>query len=195
MRRAGVSRKTRETAIELDLAMDEPGDSSINTGIPFFDHMLTLMFFHAGMRLELKAEGDLEVDQHHTVEDVGLCLGEALREALGERGGIRRYGWSIVPMDESLARVAMDLGGRPHLTWKVDLPMEMLSGFDPSLAKEFFQAMVNRCGITMHVKLLESGNPHHSLEALFKAAGLALREAKAAVAPTETVPSTKGRMD
>lgn len=195
MRRAAVKRKTGETRVELELELDERGDSRISTGIPFFDHMLRLMLFHAGMRMRLEAEGDLDVDQHHTVEDVGLCLGEALREALGDRGGVRRYGWTMVPMDESLARVALDLSGRPHLSWRVDLPVELLSGFDPLLAREFFQALVNRSGITLHAKLLECGNPHHGMEAVFKAVGLALGEAVALNPWSDAIPSSKGKLD
>jgi len=195
MRKAAVSRRTGETEVKLELELDRRGDSQINTGIPFFDHMLRLMAFHAGVWMRLEAKGDLEVDQHHTVEDVGLCLGEAFREALGDRGGVRRYGWSLVPMDESLARVALDLSGRPHLTWRVEMPLEMLSGFDPLLAREFFQAMVNRGGITMHVRLLEDGNPHHCLEAVFKAVGLALKDAVTLSPADGTIPSSKGTLD
>ena len=195
MRKSTVSRKTTETDIGLLLELDQSGESSVDTGIPFFDHMLRLMAFHAGMKMQLKARGDLEVDQHHTVEDVGICVGEGLREAMGGRGGIRRYGWAAAPMDESLALIALDISGRPHLAWQVELPVENVGGFDPLLAREFFQAMANQAGLTLHIRMLEAGNPHHVLEAVFKGVGLALGQAKEVATPEGRPPSTKGMLD
>jgi len=189
-----VERKTGETDISLVLNLDGSGDVRVATGIGFFDHMLALLAFHAGFDLSLQARGDLEVDQHHTVEDVGLCLGTAIREALGEKKGVKRYGWSLLPMDEALCMVALDLSGRPHLAYQVTLPCELVSDFDPNGAREFLQAMVNQAGITLHVRLLEGANPHHILEAVFKGVGKALGEAVSPGGASAGVPSTKGNL-
>ncbi len=194
LRRATYDRKTSETEIRLDLDLDGKGEVRVSTGIGFFDHMLTLLAYHAGFDLALDARGDLEVDQHHTVEDVGLCLGSAMKDALGDKAGVRRYGWSLLPMDEALCMVALDLSGRPHLTYKVDLPLELVSGFDPTTVKEFLQALANQAGVTMHVRVVSGENPHHILEAVFKGLGRAFREAVQAEAGGGGVPSTKGSL-
>ncbi len=194
MRRAEIERATRETRVRVELDLDAGGDPSVDTGIPFLDHMLTLMAFHAGLQLSLEARGDLEVDQHHTVEDTGLCLGEALKQAAGEKRGIRRYGWSLTPMDESLARVALDFSGRPHLSWRVELPVDDINGFDPLCAREFFQALVNQAGLTLHVEVLAGENPHHLLESVFKGMGLALRASLEVLEGAGGPPSTKGTL-
>lgn len=193
-RRKTVERKTRETDISLTLDLDGRGEIQVATGIGFFDHMLTLLAFHAGFDLSLRAEGDLEVDQHHTVEDVGLCLGAAIREALGEKRGVRRYGWCVLPMDEALCMVALDLSGRPHLSYQVTLPSELVSDFDPTSVREFLQALVNQAGITLHVRLIDGVNPHHILEAVFKGVGRALGEAVSPGEAAAEVPSTKGEL-
>ena len=189
-RRATCRRNTSETKIGLDLDLD----GRVSTGIGFFDHMLTLLAYHAGFDLVLEAQGDLEVDQHHTVEDVGLCLGSAIGDALGSKAGIRRYGWSLLPMDESLCMVALDLSGRPHLTYEVALPLELVSGFDPTTVKEFLQALVNQARLTLHVRGISGENPHHILEAVFKGLGRAFREAVRLEPGSEDVPSTKGSL-
>ena len=185
-------RETRETSVEARLDLDGAGRVQVSTGLPFFDHMLELMFRHALIDLTISAKGDLEVDAHHTVEDTGLVLGTALDDALGDRRGITRFGSSLVPMDECLAEVAIDISGRPFLAYEVEIQAENLGGFEPSLARDFFQALVNQSGLTMHVTLRRSDGVHHSLEAMFKAAGRAL---KAAVEPdprVSEIPSTKG---
>ncbi len=195
MRRAEIERNTRETRIKLELGLDGRGDNAVSTGIPFFDHMLTLFAFHGNLTMRLEARGDLEVDQHHTVEDVGLCLGDALKQAAGEKRGIRRYGWSLTPMDESLAQVALDFSGRPYLGWRVVLPVESINGFDPLCAREFFQALANQAGLNLHVDVLAGDNPHHILESVFKGAGLALRASLEVIEGAGEPPSTKGTLE
>jgi imidazoleglycerol-phosphate dehydratase len=195
MRKAEVARKTRETEVSVELNLDGEGEVEISTGIPFFDHMLTLLGYHACFDLRLKAAGDLDVDQHHTVEDVGLCLGQALRKALGEKKGIKRFGWSLAPMDESLSQVSLDCSGRPLLSYRVELPVEMIGGFDPLCTREFLQSLVNAAGLTLHVRKLEGDNPHHILESLFKGVGLALRDALALDNRRKGSPSSKGSLD
>ena len=191
-RRATIERKTAETAISLTLDLDGEGRYSIRTGIGFFDHLLTHLAFQGCFDLEIKAEGDLEVDAHHTVEDVGLVFGQALTAALGDRKGISRYGSAILPMDDALILVAVDLSGRPYLNF--DLPLgggKIGPQFEAELAKEFFAA-VSRSGITIHVQRLAGENRHHLLEAAFKAAGRALRAAVALDPRQKGLPSTKG---
>lgn len=190
-RSSAVERSTGETRVNVNLRLDGGGDVEVSTGIAFFDHMLTLFAYHAGFDLRLQAQGDLEVDQHHTVEDVGLCLGAAIREALGDKRGIRRYGWALLPMDEALCLTALDISGRPHLSYEVDLPVQLISGFDPTCVREFLQAMVNQGGFTLHVRGMAGQNPHHILEAVFKGLGRAFRDAVLRDAGGE-VPSTKG---
>jgi imidazoleglycerol-phosphate dehydratase len=187
-----VERKTGETEVSVKLNLDGGGEVTVSTGIGFFDHMLTLFAYHAGFDLSLQARGDLHVDQHHTVEDVGLCLGKCIREALGEKTGIRRYGWSLLPMDEALCLVALDLSGRPYLSYGVELPVKLVSDFDPTCVREFLQALVNQGGFTLHVRGMAGENPHHILEAVFKGLGRALREAIRREDGEGEVPSTKG---
>lgn len=194
MRKAETERETSETRIRVSLDLDGPGSPAIDTGIPFFDHMLTLMAYHGGMSLSLNARGDLEVDQHHTVEDTGLCMGAVLKDAAGDKRGIRRFGSSLTPMDESLSRVALDFSGRPFLAWRVQLPVDSINGFDPMCAREFFQAMVNQAGINLHIDLLAGENPHHMLESIFKGVGLALRTALGVESGAGEPPSTKGTL-
>ncbi|MBC7104960.1 MAG: imidazoleglycerol-phosphate dehydratase HisB, partial [Firmicutes bacterium] len=176
-RRARVSRRTSETEVELELNLDGTGSHRVATGVGFFDHMLSLWAFHASFDLELRARGDLEVDAHHTVEDVGLCLGRALNEALGDRAGICRYGHAVLPMDEALVLVAADLGGRPYLAFNVPFPAARVGDFDTELVAEFFRAVTGQAGLTLHLHLLGGRNAHHICEALFKGCGRALREA------------------
>ncbi len=187
-----MERKTAETRVKLDLDLDGEGRCKVSTGIGFFDHMLELLAYHACMDLNLEAAGDLEVDQHHTVEDVGLCLGRALKEALGAKEGVERYGWALLPMDEALCRVSVDLSGRPHLSYQLELPARLVSDFDPTCLREFLQAFVNEAGITLHVKGLEGGNPHHVIEAAFKGIGRALGAAVSPAKRHRGAPSSKG---
>lgn len=191
-RTAKIERKTGETQISVNLDVDGSGQSRIATGVEFFDHMLTLMMRHALFDCEIEAAGDIGVDAHHTVEDVGICLGKALAEALGDKKGIVRYGSMLLPMDEALARIALDLSGRAHLEWRAAMPAEKCGGFDTCLGKEFMRGFVANAGINMHVDLLAGDDPHHALEAIFKGVGRALRQA-AAIDPREKgVPSSKG---
>lgn len=191
-REATVERKTTETDITVRLNVDGAGESQIDTGVGFFDHMLTLFARHGLFDLEIKARGDLEVDGHHTVEDVGICLGEAFNKALGGKEGITRYGFFILPMNEALATVSVDISGRPFLAYNVDLSAQAIGGFDADLTHEFFQAFVNNAGLTLHVRLQAGTNPHHIVEAIFKGFGRAM-DAASTVDPRITgVQSTKG---
>lgn len=194
MRRSQVSRKTTETEVALEVTLDGKGEVEVSTGIGFFDHMLTLMSYHAAFDIKLQARGDLDVDQHHTVEDVGLCIGRAVMEALGDKKGITRYGWAVLPMDEALCLVSLDLSGRPHLTYEVDLPVQLISDFDPTCVREFLQALANAGGLTLHVRRLSGENPHHILEAVFKGLGRCLRTAVQLEGSPHDVPSTKGTL-
>jgi imidazoleglycerol-phosphate dehydratase len=192
-RKAKIARKTKETDIHLNLNLDGKGLSEINTGIPFIDHMLDLMSAHGFMDMKLLAKGDTEIDYHHTVEDLGICLGDAISKALGEKKGIRRYGHALVPMDESLASVVIDISNRPYLAYRVSMKNKKTGNFDIGLIREFFRAMVNRAGITMHVDLLVGKDPHHAAEAIFKAFGRALDTAASIEKRLQgEVPSTKG---
>lgn len=193
-RRARIERKTAETQISLDLNLDGSGACRIATGVEFFDHMLTLFARHALFDLTLESTGDTGVDAHHTVEDVGICLGKALAEALGDKAGITRYGFMLLPMDESLARVVVDLSGRPHLEWRADIPAEKCGTFDTCLGREFMRAFVANGGVNMHVDLLAAADPHHALEAIFKGLGRAIRAATAIDPREKGVPSTKGML-
>lgn len=192
---AKISRKTAETAIALTLAIDGTGASKIDTGIPFFDHMLTLFAKHGLFDIELSAQGDVAVDYHHTVEDTGLVLGEAFKAALGDKLGIRRYGFTFLPMDESLARIAVDLGGRPHLVYQVECPTMFVRDFNLSLVKEFFRAFSNALAANIHARLEYGDEPHHVAEALFKGLARAL-DAAAQIDPRAAglLPSTKGKL-
>ena len=195
MRTATITRTTKETDISLQLNLDGSGQTSLNTGVGFFDHMLDALSRFALLDLTLTCRGDTQVDAHHTVEDAGICLGRAIREALGNRVGIRRVGSAYLPMDEALAFAAIDISGRPYLAFDADFTAPVVGAFDTQLAEEFFRAVAVNAGLTVHVKVLAGRNDHHKLEALFKAFGLALRDA-AAVDPRVTgVLSTKGALD
>jgi imidazoleglycerol-phosphate dehydratase len=191
-RRAELRRETKETTVDLTLTIDGSGTTRVSTGIPFFDHMLEQLGKHAGFDLEIEARGDLEVDLHHTVEDVGIVLGNALREALGDRRGVRRFANSLVPLDEALVQVALDLSGRPFLVYDVDPISEWIGTFDPQLAEEFWKGFVDGARVTLHVRSITGKNGHHVIEASFKGVARALRDA-VRVEGTE-VPSTKGTL-
>lgn len=193
-RRAVIKRDTKETSIEVVLNLDGRGKTDIETGVPFLNHMLDLLGRHSLYDLKVKAEGDLEVDAHHTVEDIGICIGQAFRKALGDKKGIRRYGSSIIPMDEARALVAVDVSGRGHLVYDVDIPPEVLGTFDTGLVIEFFHAFVNHAAITLHIRLIVGRNAHHKIEAIFKALAKALDEATSIDPRVEEVPSTKGEL-
>ncbi len=169
-----IDRKTKETDIEIELNLDGKGLAKIETGVPFIDHMLSLMAAHGFFDIQVSAKGDTEVDYHHTIEDLGICIGMAILKALGDKKGIRRYGQATVPMDESLARVVIDISNRPFLAYRVSISESKTGNFDVSLLKEFFRALVNYSGITMHVDLLSGKDPHHVAESIFKAFGRAL---------------------
>ncbi len=195
MRRGLVDRNTTETQIRLSLDLDGSGRRDIDTPLPFFTHMLEAFARHGLFDLELRARGDVEVDGHHLVEDVGLCIGDAFVAALGERRGIRRYGEATIPMDETLAQAVVDFSGRPCLVWMVDgLEGQWVGGFDCGLAHEFFQALVNRAGINLHLRLHYGKNPHHILEALWKATARACSAAVGLDPRVADVPSTKGTL-
>lgn len=191
-RTATIERTTSETDISVKLNIDGTGESSIETGVGFFDHMLTLFAKHGLFDLEVKAKGDLEVDGHHTVEDVGICLGQAFEKALGGKEGIIRYGFFILPMNEALATVSVDISGRPFLAYNIDLSASHIGGFDSDLAHEFFQAFVTNSGTTVHVRLQAGTNPHHIIEAVFKGFGKAMDLATTLDPRITGVPSTKG---
>ena len=194
-RSATIDRKTKETDISVKLTLDGKGISDIKTGIPFIDHMFTLMAAHGFMDIKLSAKGDTEVDYHHTVEDLGICLGMAINKALGNKKGIRRYGQATVPMDEALANVVLDVSNRPFLAYRVILKDRNTGKFDVGLIKEFFRALVNYAGLTMHVDLLSGKDPHHVAEAIFKAFGRALDMAIGIERRLDgEVPSTKGML-
>ena len=194
-RTATVARKTAETDITLTLLIDGRGEGRIATGVPFFDHMLTLLAKHGLFDLAVAARGDVDVDYHHTVEDVGLVLGQAFREALGAKLGIQRYGFFLLPMDESLARVVVDIGGRPHLDYRVDVANPFVRDFNLVLVKEFCRAFSNALGANLHVELLHGEEPHHVAEAIFKGLGRAL-DAATRIDPRAEglLPSTKGSL-
>jgi imidazoleglycerol-phosphate dehydratase len=191
-RKVVVRRKTKETEVLLKLNLDGSGKQSIQTGIPFFDHMLSLLAYHSRMDLSLKAKGDIGVDAHHTVEDVGICLGDGIREALGDAKGIQRYGMAMIPMDETLVTVAMDFSMRPCLVFQVKLRKARIGTFDLELVEEFFKALCNHARITLHINLLYGRNSHHMVEAVFKGFGRALREGVSFDPHSSRVPSTKG---
>ncbi len=202
-RTARVERRTNETQIEIRLDLDPSSDpapealagTGIDTGIPFFDHMLDQLSRHGRFELSVSATGDLEIDAHHTVEDVGIALGDALTEALGDKRGITRYGSALVPMEESLARVAVDISGRPLLAYRADVGAEMIGQFETGLTEEFLMALCRSAGLTVHVDLLHRGNAHHSVEAIFKALAVALGTAISIDARgIDQIPSTKGTL-
>ena len=190
MRKAVLERNTNETKIILDVDLDKKGENKINTGIGFFDHMLNLFAFRAGITLNVACSGDLEVDGHHTVEDVGIVLGHAIATSLGDKNGINRYGEAFVPMDESLARCVLDISGRPYLVFSAEFPAERAGDFETELTEEFFRATALNSGITLHLSVEYGKNTHHMIEALFKAFGCALKQAISQTC--EGIPSTKG---
>lgn len=195
MRTAVVNRTTRETDIALTLNLDGSGKTELSTGVGFFDHMLDALARFALIDLTVRCNGDLQVDAHHTVEDVGICLGRAIREALGDRAGIRRVGSAYMPMDEALAFAAIDISGRPYLAYDAVFAGAMLGAMDTQLAEEFFRAVTVNAGLTVHARVLEGRNDHHKMEALFKAFGLALRDAARMDERVQGVLSTKGSLD
>lgn len=193
MRRAKVKRKTKETDVSITLNLDGRGNYTIATTIPFLDHMLSLLCKHSLFDLRIKAKGDTDVDYHHTVEDIGIVLGNAVKQSLGNMKGITRYGQATVPMDEALASVSLDISGRPYLVYKVDFPKRSkIKNFDPDLIEDFLQAFVNNSFITLHVRTFYGRNVHHIIEAVFKAFGRALRQAVLIDPRVKGVPSTKG---
>ena len=194
MSTATVERKTRETEISVTLAVEGSGAAKVDTGMPFLNHMLELLAKHSLMDLSVRARGDLDVDYHHTVEDVGLALGEAVNTALGDRKGIVRYGFSVLPMDDALARVAIDLGGRPYLVYEVATRKKRIRDFDLGLIKEFFQAFTVQARMNLHIKLMYGEEPHHAYEAVFKGLAKALGMAFATDPRVKGVPSSKGRI-
>ncbi|MGE0312037.1 MAG: imidazoleglycerol-phosphate dehydratase HisB [Lautropia sp.] len=196
MRRAEVSRQTAETRIRVLVDLDGSGRSSFATGVPFLDHMLDQIARHGLIDLEVHADGDLHIDAHHTVEDIGITLGQAIAQAIGDKRGIRRYGHAYVPLDEALSRVVIDFSGRPGLEWRVEFTRAMIGTFDVDLAHEFFQGLVNHAQLTVHVDNLRGDNAHHQCETIFKAFGRALRmAAEPDPRAADAIPSTKGSLN
>lgn len=195
MRSATVTRKTAETDISVTIALDGSGSYDNQTGVGFFDHMLDQLARHGLIDMTVRCEGDRHIDDHHTVEDVGIALGQALAEALGDKRGIRRYASCLLPMDDALVRAALDLSGRPYLVWNMDLPTERIGSFDTELVREFFQGFSAHSGMTLHVDALHGINSHHMAEATFKAVARALREAvETDPRKADEIPSTKGML-
>ncbi len=193
-RRGKVERATRETDIRVSIDLDGGGRADVATGVPFLDHMLTLFAVHGFFDLDIRAKGDTEIDDHHTVEDTGICLGQAIKAALGDCRGIRRYGFSSLPMDETLVRTTLDISGRPYLNYAVRLPEARVGSFDTSLGQEFLRAFSLHAGITLHVEMIAGENTHHILEAVFKSLGRALDQATSIDPRLEGVPSSKGSL-
>ncbi len=191
-RTAHIHRETGETKIDLTLNLDGSGQAAISTDVGFFDHMLTLLTRHSLIDLTVQAQGDLHVDAHHTVEDVGICYGKALAQALGDKAGIRRYGDATLPMDEALVTAAIDLSGRPFCVWRAEVPREMLGTFNAPLAEEFWRAVASSGAVTLHVVCHYGRNTHHIVEGIFKATARALRQAIEIDPRMSGVPSTKG---
>ena len=192
MRSANIDRVTNETSIHLVLNLDGVGKGLINTSIPFFDHMLNQLTFHSLVDLEMSAKGDVEIDCHHTVEDCGICLGKAFSKAIGDKKGINRYGFFLLPMDDALVRVALDFSGRPFLNWKVRFPTSTVGTFDLELVREFFNSFSINSQATLHVEMLDGLNSHHIAEAIFKGVGKAIKMAIAKNQGLGSIPSTKG---
>ena len=193
MRSVKLERETKETQVECELNLDGEGKASVNTGIGFFDHMLELLAFHSGMNLYLRADGDLDVDDHHTIEDCGILLGKVMRKALGDRAGIARYGSFTLPMDETLASVDLDISGRPYLVFNCEFKRDQIGMMATETVEEFLRAFAFQAGITLHVNVHYGNNDHHKAEAIFKALGRAL---KAAVKVSgDKIPSTKGMLE
>lgn len=193
MRTGTVERKTRETDISITLSIDGKGNSEISTGIGFFDHMLTALSKHSGISMNIKAVGDLDVDGHHTVEDTGIVLGQALAKALGDKSGIARYGTAYIPMDDALGFCSLDISNRPFLVFKGEFTNQMIGEYDACLTEEFFRAFAFNAGITMHLNMVYGSNDHHKCEAVFKAAAHALKAAVKELENGETL-STKGTL-
>jgi imidazoleglycerol-phosphate dehydratase len=193
-RTAKLKRKTAETDITVELDLDGTGVCNISTGVPFMDHMLDLLSHHSLIDLKICAKGDLEVDYHHTVEDIGLCLGDALNKALGDRKGIMRYGWSLLPMDDALSRVAIDLGGRPYLVLRTACRKRKIMEFDVSLIREFLQAFTVQARMNLHVDQLYGDEAHHAYESIFKGLARSLRMACSADPRNKGIPSSKGKL-
>jgi len=193
-RSARIQRKTAETEIDLEFCLDGSGEARIETGIGFFDHMLTAFARHGLFDLTVQGAGDLEVDAHHTVEDIGICLGQAIDQALGDKAGLQRFGHSYVPMDEALARVAVDLSGRSYLVVQADFQGAQVGDFPVGLVREFFRAVADQGELNLHVDLLRGNNDHHSIEAMFKAWGCALDQASRRSPRVKGIPSTKGSL-
>jgi imidazoleglycerol-phosphate dehydratase len=189
--RSRIARTTQETDIVLELELDGRGQTDIRTAVPFLDHMLQLFAHHGFFDLKVQASGDVEIDDHHTVEDVGICLGQAIRQALGDRSGLRRYGTARVPMDEALAQVTVDISNRPYLVYQVNFA-STAGRFDPQLVQEFWRAVAQHAGLTLHIEVPYGENTHHIIEAIFKAAGQALDQATTQEPRRQGVPSTKG---
>ena len=195
MRKGIIQRKTAETEISVSIELDGKGNGKVDTSVPFLDHMLNLFARHGLFDLEILGKGDTDVDDHHLVEDMGICVGQAVRKALGERKGISRYGSAVVPMDESLCDVAMDLSGRPYLVWRAELGEQKIGEFDPALLREFFKSFSDHSGITLHINLRYGTNNHHMAESIFKAFARALREATETDQRIDGVLSTKGSLE
>ena len=193
-RTSEISRKTRETSVRVTLNLDGAGEGSAATGVGFFDHMIDLLTRHSLIDLKVQASGDLQVDAHHTVEDVGIVLGQAIEKALGDKSGIHRYGWAIVPMDESLAQVAIDLSGRPAFVFNVEFKGSMIGTFPVELVEEFFKALSTTARMNLHISVPYGGNSHHISEAIFKGFAKALRQAVERDPRDTRVPSTKGTL-
>ena len=195
MRKATISRKTAETQIDVEIDLDGTGQYDNQTGVGFFDHMLDQLARHALIDMTVRAKGDLHIDDHHTVEDVGIVLGQALAQAVGDKKGILRYGSCLLPMDDALVRAALDLSGRPFLVWKVEFAAPKIGTFDTELVREFFTAFAMQGGITLHVEALDGINAHHVAEAAFKAVARALRDAlETDPRKADAIPSTKGQL-
>lgn len=192
MRSANIDRVTNETSIRLVLNIDGVGKGVIDTSIPFFDHMLNQLTFHSLVDLEMSAKGDVEIDYHHTVEDCGICLGKAFSKAIGDKKGINRYGFFLLPMDDALVRVALDFSGRPFLNWKVKFPTSTVGTFDLELVREFFNSFSINSQATLHVEMLDGFNSHHIAEAIFKGVGKAIKMAIEKNQGLGSIPSTKG---
>jgi imidazoleglycerol-phosphate dehydratase len=193
-RSAQIERKTKETEIRLSLDLDGSGACDASTGIGFLDHMLALLARHGRVDLDVSADGDLDTGAHHTTEDVGIVLGQALDSALADRSGIARYGDALVPMDEALCACAIDISGRPYCRWDASIPPTSIAGWDTELAEEFFRAVANNAKLTLHLRVLEGTNAHHAIEAAFKSFARALREAVSRDASAGGIPSTKGML-
>jgi len=195
MRQASLERQTNETSISVEINLDGTGRYDNETGVGFFDHMLDQLSRHSLIDMKVRTEGDLHIDAHHTVEDTGIALGQAISQALGDKRGINRYGHCYLPMDETLSRAALDLSNRPFLVWKVNIPSPMLGDMDTELAQEFFQALAQNAGITLHIENLYGTNSHHIVESIFKAVARALRMAiETDARSSSALPSTKGAL-